>query len=175
MEKNKQKQVFDTWLHDHKRLLFKILRAYAFTSDDQEDLFQEICIQVWSSIPDFRGESKVSTWIYRVALYAAMAWSRKERKYNGKTKPLSDVTHTLVALDNERDSRIDWLYAQIGQLNEVDRSICLLMLDGYSYSEMAELMGITNSNVGIKIHRIKQYLMRVAKQHSDSKGDQNGI
>jgi RNA polymerase sigma-70 factor (ECF subfamily) len=175
MEESKQKQIFDTWLHDHKGLFFKIVRAYAFTANDQDDLFQEICIQVWKSIPNFRGEAKASTWIYRVALYAAMAWSRKERKHDDKTKPLADVAQTLIAINHEIDSRLDWLYTQIGQLNEVDRSICLLMLDGYRYGEIAELMGITSSNVGVKIHRIKQHLVRTAKQEMITNGEHHGI
>ncbi|VAW42949.1 hypothetical protein MNBD_CHLOROFLEXI01-2491 [hydrothermal vent metagenome] len=81
MVESEQKQVFDEWLDSHKGLFFKVVRAYAFTPQDRDDLFQEIAIQVWHSVPNFRGESKVSTWIYRVALYAAMSWTRREIKH----------------------------------------------------------------------------------------------
>lgn len=166
MQDNIQKQTFDAWLNEHKGIFLKVVRAYAFTPHDQDDLFQEVCLQVWQSIPDFRGEAKVSTWIYRVALYAAMAWSRKERKHDGKTKPLENVKHTLIATDQQRDARLDWLYEQIGRLNPIDRSLFLLLLEGYSYSEIAELIGISASNVGVRIHRIKQQFAQVAQATS---------
>lgn len=166
MQTSKQKQIFNTWLQAHKGILFKVTRAYAFTPHDQDDLFQEICVRVWKSIPDFRNEAKVSTWIYSVALYAAIAWARKERKHEGKTKPLEAVAHTLVASEHLIDGRLNWLYDQIGQLNEIDRSLCLLMLDGYSYAEIAELLNLSPSNVGVKLHRIKQQLVSQAKQET---------
>jgi RNA polymerase sigma-70 factor (ECF subfamily) len=77
MDARKQRQLFDDWLHQHKGILFKIIRAYAVSAYDQDDLFQEISLQLWRSIPDFRGEAKPSTWIYRVALYTAAVWARK--------------------------------------------------------------------------------------------------
>lgn len=164
MQQREQKEIFDEWLDTHKGLFFKVVRAYAFNAADQDDLFQDICVQVWKSIPDFRGESKVSTWIYRVALYTAMGWSRGERKHTKQTQPLASVEHALIANEQAQDERLDWLYTQIGQFNEVDRSLCLLLLDGYSYAEMAQLVGISSSNVGVKIHRIKQQLVRAAKR-----------
>ena len=164
MQHSEQQHIFDTWLKEHKGVIFKIVRAYAFTPHDQDDLFQEICERIWKSVPNFRGESKASTWMYQVSLYAAMTWSRKERKHEGKTKPIAAVAHTLQVLDQPSDDRIEWLYTQIGQLNEADRSLCLLLLDGYAYEEMAGILGISMSNVGVKIHRIKQHLTRLAKQ-----------
>ncbi len=155
----KQKQIFDRWLREHRGIFFKIVRAYAFTADDQDDLFQEISLQVWKSIPDFRGESKVSTWIYRVALYSAYAWVRSEKK-RPETAPLANVERTLRMREEAEDGRVTWLYEQIGALDPLDRSICLLMLDGYKYREIADLLGISASNVGIKIHRVKQHLSR---------------
>ncbi|MEM7118765.1 MAG: RNA polymerase sigma factor [Chloroflexota bacterium] len=164
MQKSKQKQIFDSWLQAHKGILFKVTRAYAFTPHDQDDLFQEICLRVWRSVPDFRGDAKVSTWVYSVALYAALSWSRQERKHEDKTKPLEAVAHTLVAQEYDKNGRLNWLYDQIGQLSEIDRSLCLLMLDGYSYAEIAKLLNMSPSNVGVKIHRIKQQLVSLAKQ-----------
>ncbi len=159
MEEHKQQQIFADWLQDHKGILFKIVRAYAFSPEDQDDLFQEISLQLWQSVPRFRGESKASTWIYRVALFAAMTWARRE-KNRPQTRPLSEVEHVLTTTGRPGDDRLDWLYAQIALLNPVDRSLCLLLLDGYSYKEMAALLGISESNVGVKIHRIKQHLLR---------------
>lgn len=163
MHEREQKQIFDDWLQQHKGILFKIVRAYAFTAADQDDLFQEIALQVWRSIPDFRGESKASTWIYRVALYAASAWTRREQR-QPPTKPLDAVAQTLTMTAQPSDPRVDWLYEQIAQFEPIDRSLCLLLLDGFSYKEMAELLGIAESNVGVKLHRIKQRLVAQSRK-----------
>lgn len=163
MDERTQKKIFDDWLNQHKGILFKIIRAYAFNSYDQDDLFQEISLQVWKSIPEFRGESKPSTWIYRVALYTATVYARKE-KTHPPTQPLTDVEHSLTATNHPRDERSEWLYQQIGQLEPIDRSVCLLLLDGFSYKEMAEMLGISESNVGVKVYRIKKYLLERSKE-----------
>lgn len=164
MVENEQKRIFDEWLNDHKGLFFKVVRAYAFTPQDQDDLFQEIAIQVWDSVPGFRGESSVATWIYRVALYTAMSWARLEIKREDRKRPLTAVEHTLLATSAKKDGRLIWLYDQIAQLNEIDRSLTLLLLDGYSYKEMASILGISPSNVGVKINRIKKYLTRKSQE-----------
>ena len=163
MHEREQKQIFDDWLQQHKGILFKIVRAYAFTAADQDDLFQEIALQVWRSIPEFRGESKASTWIYRVALYAASAWTRREQR-QPPTKSLDAVAQTLTMTAQPSDPRVDWLYEQIAQFEPIDRSLCLLLLDGFSYKEMAELLGIAESNVGVKLHRIKQRLVAQSRK-----------
>ena len=123
MHELEQKQIFDDWLHQHKGILFKIVRAYAFNAHDRDDLFQEIALQLWRSIPEFRGESKASTWIYRVALYAASAWTRREQR-QPPTKPLDAVAQTLTMTAQPSDPRVDWLYEQIAQFEPIDRSLC---------------------------------------------------
>ena len=163
MHEREQKQIFDDGLQQHKGILFKIVRAYAFTAADQDDLFQEIALQVWRSIPEFRGEAKASTWIYRVALYAASAWTRREQR-QPPTKPLDAVAQTLTMTVQPSDPRVDWLYEQIAQFEPIDRSLCLLLLDGFSYKEMAELLGIAESHVGVKIHRIKRRLVEQSQK-----------
>ncbi len=163
MNETEQKQIFDKWLNQHKGIFFKIVRSYAFTPHDQDDLFQEIALQVWKSIPDFRGESKPSTWIYRVALYTATAWVRSEKEQL-QTEPIISVEHTLTMKTQPNDERLEWLYEQIGQFEPIDRSVCLLLLDGFSYKEIASLLGISGSNVGVKIHRIKQHLRQNSKE-----------
>ena len=163
MREREQRQIFDDWLSQHKGIMFKIVRAYAFTPHDQDDLFQEIALQMWKSIPDFRGESKASTWIYRVALFTASSWIRQEKK-QPPTQALADVEHTLTMTPQPPNERLDWLYGQIAQLEPIDRSVCLLLLDGYSYKEIAALTGISESNVGVKIHRIKKHLLRESQE-----------
>lgn len=153
-----RQDIFKQWLDNYKALLFKIVRAYAFTSEDRDDLFQEISLQVWRSVPNFRGESAVSTWLYRIALNTSLRWKSNEKKAITKDQELDHPLVVLKSESNEGDERIDWLYEQIGKLNEVDRSLCLMLLDDFSYKDMANILGISESNVAVKIHRIKKYL-----------------
>ena len=117
-----QKEIFENWLSNHKGLLFKVVRAYAFNADDQDDLFQDICIQVWASVPNFKKQSAVSTWLYRIALNTTFKWIRKEKKFN-KQKDQEHPGHILHDAMTESDDRLDWLYNEIKKLDEVDRSI----------------------------------------------------
>ena len=163
MNSGEQQMIFDEWMSKHKGLLFKFVRAYAFNLEDQEDLFQEIAIQVWRSIPNFKGDSAVTTWLYRVTMNTSIAWTRKEKRHYDGKESLQEVEHLLKPVGTG-DSRLDWLYEQIAQLNEIDRAITLLMLDGFSYREMAGILGISESNVGVKINRIKKSLISKSKE-----------
>jgi RNA polymerase sigma-70 factor (ECF subfamily) len=164
MEEHEQRRIFDDWLSTFKGLLFRVVHAYAYTSHDREDLFQEIAAQVWNSIPRFRGDSAATTWLYRVALNSALAWSRKERKHRDRTQPLDGEEPALQETSRAKDRRLTWLYEQIAQLDHVDRSLALLLLDGLSYREMAETLGISESYVGVKINRIKNHLRSQTKE-----------
>jgi RNA polymerase sigma-70 factor (ECF subfamily) len=161
-----QKAVFDSWLSTYRGVLFKVIRAYAFTRHDQEDLFQEIATQVWISVPGFEGHSAPSTCIYRVALNTAISWSRKELRRPDTTHALAAVETTLELRNSEVDRRLEWLYEQIARLSEIDRSLAVLLLDGFSYKEMADALGISETNVGVRIHRIKAYLTRESTMES---------
>jgi RNA polymerase sigma-70 factor (ECF subfamily) len=156
---SERERVFGEWLAGHKGILFKVVHAYAFEHADRQDLFQEIAIQVWHSVDAFRGESSVPTWMYRVALNTAIAWTRKEDRHQRGKQPLAVVEGLLTTPPSAApDPRVEWLYRQIAQLKDVDRSVALLMLDGFSYREIAAVVGITESNVGVKINRIKAAL-----------------
>ena len=163
MTESEQKQIFDDWLSQHKAVIFKIVRVYAFTVMDQDDLFQEIIIQVWHSIPAFRREASVITWLYRVSLNTAIKWTKKERKHY-QSEALDGVQHILQEGKKQTDERLTWLYEEIYKLDEIDRSITLLLLDGFSYKEMAGILGITESNIGVKINRIKKQLISKSKK-----------
>jgi RNA polymerase sigma-70 factor, ECF subfamily len=152
-------RIFGDWLAGHKGILFKVVHAYAFEHADRQDLFQEIVIHVWRSVDAFRGESSVPTWMYRVALNTAIAWTRREDRHQRGKQPLAVVEGLLTTSSSDgRDPRVEWMYHQIAQLKDVDRSVALLMLDGFSYREIAAVVGITESNVGVKINRIKAAL-----------------
>ncbi|MDH3711674.1 MAG: RNA polymerase sigma factor, partial [Cyclobacteriaceae bacterium] len=158
MTTNRQKETFDAWLKQHQALLFKVVRAFAFNNADQDDLFQEIAIQVWNSIPKFQQRSAVTTWLYRISLNTAITWTKKEHKHQKGRQDIQNMEH-LLKEDKDMDSRLVWLYEEISKLNEIERSVTLLMMDGFSYKEIAEILGITTSNVGVKINRIKKQLI----------------
>jgi RNA polymerase sigma-70 factor, ECF subfamily len=158
-----QKHILEEWLALHKGIVFKIVKAYSEDAAGQDDLFQEIIIQVWNSIPAFRKESAVTTWIYRVALNTAIKWMKKEKQHPDAS-PIDSIHHLLLENKNETDERLIWLYEEIARLDAVDRSVTLLMLDGFSYKEMASILGITESNVGVKINRIKKLLIEKSKK-----------
>ena len=162
MKESEQRQIFDEWLQSYQSLLFKVVRAYAYTVNDQDDLFQDIALQVWNSIPNFQAKSAVSTWLYRVALNTALLWLRKEKKH----KAVLEKQPQILQLRAEaQDERLDWLYEEIAKLQELDRMLTVLMLDGYSYKEMAQMLGISEANVGVRIHRIKKYLTKRAQNY----------
>ena len=164
MTEKEQKQIFEEWLSQHKALVFKIVRAYAFTVMDQDDLFQEIIIQTWHSIPAFRRESSVTTWLYRISLNTAIKWTKKGRKHY-QSETIDDTKHILEESRIRTDERLTWLYEEIYKLDEIDRSVTLLLLYGFSYKEMASILGITESNVGVKINRIKKQLISKSKKY----------
>jgi RNA polymerase sigma-70 factor (ECF subfamily) len=160
-------RIFNEWLAGHKGILFKVVHAYAFEHADRQDLFQEITLQVWRSVDAFRGESSVPTWMYRVALNTAIAWTRKEDRHQRGKQPLDVVEGLLTTSSDGRDPRVEWLYRQIAQLKDVDRSVALLLLDGFSYKEISAIVGITESNVGVKMNRIKSVLAGKREEAAD--------
>ena len=164
MDEHEQRRIFDDWVTRHRGLLFKVVRAYAFTPHDREDLFQEIVTQVWNSIPRFRAESAATTWLYRVALNSSLAWTRRERKHRGRTEALDDAHAAPPDHARTRNPQLDWLHEEIAQMDHVDRSLTLLLLDGFSYRDIAEILGISENNVGVKVNRIKARLINKSKE-----------
>ena len=160
-------RIFEEWLQAHKAILFKVARAYGATHADREDLFQQMALQVWNSVEAFRGEAKVTTWIYQVALNTALAWNRKERKHERGRQGLDAATGLLIS-PADLDPRLEWIYERIAELDAVSRSLALLMLDGFSYRDMSQVLGLSESNVGVKINRIKAALAaQLAKEEHD--------
>jgi RNA polymerase sigma-70 factor (ECF subfamily) len=167
MLKAERTRVFESWIDAHKAILFKVARVYGDTHSDREDLFQEIALQVWHSVEAYRGDCAATTWIYRVALNTALAWRRKERRHGQGRHDIEDATGMLIAPPG-RDPRLDWIYQRIAELDEANRSLALLMLDGFSYRDMAQILGLSESNVGVKINRIKAALAaQLAKEEND--------
>jgi RNA polymerase sigma-70 factor (ECF subfamily) len=169
MHDSERDLIFGEWLTGHQGILFKVVHAYAFEHADRQDLFQEITIQVWRSVDAFRGDSSVPTWMYRIALNTALAWTRKEGKHQRGKEPFEGLEDLLTTASSaQRDPRVEWLYQQIAQLKDVDRSVALLLLDGFSYKEIAAIVGLTESNVGVKINRIKSALAGKRREETTS-------
>lgn len=159
MTDSERERIFSDWLANHERILLKLVHAYAFEHADRQDLFQEMAIQLWRSVDSFRGDSSVTTWIYRVALNTAIAWTRKTGKHDRHNEPIEKFEGILTdTVSGATDPRVVWLYQQIARLREVDRSVALLLLDGLSYREIATITGLSESNVGVRINRIKSAL-----------------
>jgi len=159
-----QTDLFKSWISQYSSILFKVVRVYTRSDIDGDDLFQEIAIQVWKSIPTFKNECAESTWIYRIALNTALKWTRNEQKHQRSIDSVAVEQRILLEVNKPNDERLTWLYTEISRFEKVDRSITLLLLDGYSYKEMAEIIGISESNVGVKISRIKRALIKKSEE-----------
>lgn len=158
-------QRLQEWLAKHEGLLVKIVRTFSFTAHDQDDLFQEIAFQLWQSADRYHHETAAeTTWIYRVGLNTAISWTRKEKTRQKQRKQLRNVALSLGNNSESTDPRLDWLYEQIALLNSIDRSLTLMMLDGFSYEEISETLGISVSHVGVKLNRIKKHLTKRASE-----------
>lgn len=163
---NEQETIFIRWLNEHKGLIYKIARAFADSAEQVEDLFQDVLLQLWVSVPNFEGNAKESTWIYRVAFNTAVVWDRKQKKHN-KLKSITWATQSADKKVDENNGLIEQLYVAIRQLSKLDASLILMSLDGLSYKQMAEVSGITESNVGVKLNRAKKQLAEKMKGVSD--------
>lgn len=167
MNSKEQEAILQDWLGRHRGLLIKVARSFVISTHDCEDLLQEIAFQVWKSIPGYQKEIAESTWLYRVALHTAMNWSRNDKKRSQVVREYSQSV-SLFQFEREDDPRIDWLYEQIGRMKDIDRSLTLLLLDGFSYREMSVTLGISESNVGVRVTRIKKRLAELLNQEQNN-------
>lgn len=147
------KKEFSERISEHQAIIHKVTMVYACNPTDREDLFQEICLQLWKSYPRFRGESKFSTWMYRVALNTAISNVRKNRNKPG----LEHLSENVQIVDEVQPDQLQvrLLYQAISALNQIDKAIILLWLDEKSYDEIASIIGTTKGNVSVKLVRIK--------------------
>lgn len=152
-------QEFLTTIKLNQGIIHKICRLYRDSPEDREDLFQEIVYQLWRSYPSFNGGSKISTWLYRIALNTAMASFRKNKPDLNYVEQLPDLQFETAGNDeNERQQK---MLAAIKQLTEGDRAFVALYLDDLSYRQIADVLGINENNVGVKLNRIKTRLQKL--------------
>lgn len=164
MDLTEQQQRFADWLREHSAIVHHVVNGFA-AGDDRNDLLQEVLLAVWKSIPAFRGQAKPTTYLYRVSHNAALLWIRTEKNYRRRIEQFSASAPGEIASEPDAvtDERLAKLYSAIHQLKPVDRSLMLLSLDGLSYREMAEVLGLSESNVGVKLNRIKTQLTQTLK------------
>jgi len=151
------KDQFLTLIANNQGIIFKVCNMYCNNKEDKEDLFQDIVLQLWRSFPAFKGDSKVSTWMYRIAINNAITRLRKETRKE-KFTGLDDEAFLIAAADHTPDENIAKMYEAIKKLSEVERAITMLYMDDYSYKEMAEILGLSESNVGFKLNKIRTRL-----------------
>ncbi len=165
MDAKLQQDQFDKWMADHIAILYRTVNGFT-DGDDRKDLLQEVMLAVWKAMPSFRQQSKPSTFIYRVAHNAALTWKRSRQNYSRKLEQYeTQLPAVMHAPPQGSDSELlELLYAEIRKLAPADRSLALLFLDDVSYREMAEIHGLTESNVGVRLNRLKQKLSQSMKE-----------
>lgn len=152
---------FTNLLRKHAGLIHKISYAYCRDATDREDLIQEIAMQLWRSRERYDARFKETTWIYRIAINVAISFYRRELRHNKGRTSLEGPAITIAAPSVEPSEEVERLMQCIDDLSELDKAIVLLYLDGHEHPSIAEVLGISVSNVGTKLHRIKTKL-RVA-------------
>lgn len=163
--------LFRTWLIEHQGAVLKVARAYTLTLEDCQDLVQEILLQVWMSLPQFQGKSSASTWFYRVALNTALSWHRQEHRRRGRHHAaieIADVPATSPENSDQLVQRetVERLYTALRQLPKTDAAVVLLYLEDMTYRQIAEVLGISETHVGVKLNRAKKALSELLKDES---------
>lgn len=155
-----KEQHFVRLIKENEGILYKITSIYTDTKHDQQDLYQEIVFNLWKSFDSFRGDSKWSTWMYRIALNTAITYTRKAKKTGYKV----NLDHVVLREEDEYDTtfeeQLKELYKHIRALNVLERGVMLLLLEGKKYEEIATITGLSPTNVGTRISRIKQKLKK---------------
>ncbi|HYI77227.1 MAG TPA: sigma-70 family RNA polymerase sigma factor [Chryseolinea sp.] len=152
---------FISLINDHQRLIHKVCIMYENDPEVRNDLFQEIVLQLWKSFASFRGESKISTWMYRIALNTAISGFRKQTRLI-KTEDLRELHLNISDTGNdEHDENFLKLQWAIRQLSEIERAMIMMALEEIPYEEIAETIGITQNNVRVRMNRIREKLKKL--------------
>ena len=160
--KSTNEKEFVTLIEEHQNLIHKICRLYTKSNIEHKDLFQEITIQLWKAYPKFRGDSKFSTWMFRVGINTAITLYRKSKR---KIQSLcfEDVAYKVPQsefYDDTEDQQIKAIYQAIKQFNEIEKAVVFLYLEDKSYKEISNTIGITEVNARVRMNRIKKKLIK---------------
>lgn len=156
---------FLTIIKQHEKLVYKVVNIYTDEAESGKDLFQEIILQAWLAYRKFEGRSKVSTWLYRVSLNTAINYQRKRSRQPDITFTELIIKHPTAYLNETEQEQYKLLQQLISALPKLDKALILLYLEDKSYKEIAEIIGISSSNVGTKLNRIKDRLKKEAQPY----------
>jgi RNA polymerase sigma-70 factor (ECF subfamily) len=163
MAETVDQRAFLALVNAHRAVVNRVCRAYTATPGDREELFQEIVHQLWRSYPSFRGESTPVTWVYRVALNTSITAVRRRTRRPAHV-PLESTAEPVSRETGGEDARLALLYRAIRQLDDVERALIMCYLDDLSYKRIAEVLGISESNVGAKLNRTRAKLRDLVKR-----------
>ena len=158
MEKQKIEAEFLNMMQTYNRIIYKVTSFYVDENNALDDLYQDVVLNLWKAFPDFREESQLSTWIYRIALNTCVSFYRKNSRRPACVEIMPDIKAYV-----EENEAVAELYACINRLGKLERALILLYLEDRPYKEIAEIMGITATNVSTKINRIKEKLKKISK------------
>ena len=149
-------------LQTHQNIVHKVCRLYTNNQDAHNDLFQEITIQLWRAFPKFRGDSKFSTWMYRVGLNTAITLYRKSKR-RIQTDDFDAIQFKIKAeeYDNTEEEQLKLLYKAVHQLNDIEKALVFLYLEDKDYREISETLGISEVNARVKMNRVKKKLKTI--------------
>ncbi|MGJ5641194.1 RNA polymerase sigma factor [Formosa sp. S-31] len=149
-------------LEEHQNMVHKVCRLYTNNYDAHNDLFQEITIQLWKAYPKFRGDSKFSTWMYRVGLNTAITLYRKSKR-SIQTQDYDSVQFKIKAVDYDstEEEQLKLLYRAVHQLNDIEKALVFLYLEDKNYKEISETLGISEVNARVKMNRVKTKLKTI--------------
>ena len=143
-------------IRENEGLIYKVAKMYSNSLEDEQDLYQDIVYQLWKSFSTFRNESKITTWMYRIALNTAIQYLDKRKKKAHQVPMEESFLNKPDIVDDSKQDRHDILFAQIKKLNDIEKGIILLYLEGKSYEEIAVITGFTATNIGTRLGRIRQ-------------------
>lgn len=154
-------------MESNKGILFKICRIYQDNAEDRNDLLQEMTLQLWLAYESFKGESKFSSWMYRVALNTAIAFFKKQkRRPDDQTLPYDFDRAEELSMVNEEEEKLAMFYKAVHQLNKVEKALVYLYMEDQSYEEIATHLGITQVNARVRMSRLKDKLKEITKEMS---------
>jgi RNA polymerase sigma-70 factor (ECF subfamily) len=166
VDSSEQTRRFEEWMEAHGAIVHRIVNGFA-AGADRADLLQEVLLAVWKAAPAYRGEAKVTTFLYRVSHNAALLWARGERNHRRRIVSAAENAQRAQRAQAAPEPRLAAVYEAIRQLSPVDRSLVLLWLDELAYREIAAVLGLSESNIGVKLNGIKNHLAALLKGTSD--------
>lgn len=157
--------IFLTLINQHKAIIHKISKMYMNGAEEQRDLFQEIVLQLWKAYPTFKGNSKFTTWMYRVSLNAALIYFKRDNRKVDKT-PLDENIDVIDVNESEgKEEKLAYLYSAVQELNVIEKALIFLFLENQSHREIAENLGISEVNARVRLNRTKEKLQFIIKKN----------